>query len=571
MVSGFVLCNANQSSTISTNDPGIPNVLVIVTNLNGSFSNAVVTAADGSFSLLIPAFDPLAERLDPLSQVYAEALAPATLPADSTIVLPLAITNLSLMPIYFIDFAADLTNVVYTSGAGTSSTGNWLINSSECQPPSKGSLVSGFVLCNANQSSTFETNDIGIPNVLVIVTNQNGTFSNAVVTAANGFFNLLIPPFDPLAERLDPLSQIYVETLVPTTLPAESTIVFPPPITNLSPPLAYYINFASDLTTLVYTSGAGTSSTGNWLIDSPECQPPSKGSLVSGFVLCDANQSLTISANDPGIPNVRVIVTNQNGTFSNAVVTAANGFFKLLIPPFDPLAERLDPLSQVYVETLAPATLPADSTIVFPPAITYLSLTPAYYIDFAADLTTLTYTSGAGTSSTGNWLINSPECQSGTCKLTGNGLIVNKLGRLEHTFGGNISRVASPGATGHGQWTHTALTAKLLFQSTVVKTVTSGIIPGDPPNPASPEKMIEFSGVGTLKGIGSNRARYNTVYFTAQAEAPVQTGKHTQRYYLRVYTPDGVTRLLVSGDPSNPTHVATMPVSSIGLHIVQTR
>jgi hypothetical protein len=77
--------------------------------------------------------------------------------------------------------------------------------------------------------------------------------------------------------------------------------------------------------------------------------------------------------------------------------------------------------------------------------------------------------------------------------------------------------------------------------------------------------------VGTLKGIGGNRVSYNTVYFTAQAEAPVQTGKHTQRYYLRVYTPDGVTRLLVSGDSSNPTHVFTMPISSGDLNITQAR
>ena len=49
-VSGSVSCDANHNGVIDPNDAGLLNVLVVITNQNNSFSNATVTAADGSFS-----------------------------------------------------------------------------------------------------------------------------------------------------------------------------------------------------------------------------------------------------------------------------------------------------------------------------------------------------------------------------------------------------------------------------------------------------------------------------------------------------------------------------------------
>jgi hypothetical protein len=303
----------------------------------------------------------------------------------------------------------------------------------------------------------------------------------------------------------------------------------------------------------------------------PALAGTSKAATVTGFVLCDANQNRMFDTNDVGIPNVQIVVTNENGSFSNSTVTAANGFFSLQIPNFDPLAERRDPLSQVYVETLKAATLPPGSTILLPTPITNLIATPAYFIDFAADLTNLVFTSGSGRSTNGNWLINNPDCQteSGNCRLKGDGVIRSQTrNRPDHTFAGTIFSRTSPTMVRGGEWVDVAHNLNLLFRSTQVESVRCGDLAGAPSNRRMHKaSFIEFSGTGTLKGIGNNRVKFNPVMFTARAEDHDESATGVDRYYLRVFTPDGITRLLVSGDLSNPTNIVTVPISSGELEI----
>jgi hypothetical protein len=299
----------------------------------------------------------------------------------------------------------------------------------------------------------------------------------------------------------------------------------------------------------------------------------STAATVSGFVLCDANQNGTNDTSDVGIPNVQIVVTNQTGSFSNSTVTAGNGFFSLQIPNFDPLAERLDPLSQVYVEVLNPATLPPGSTIEFPMAITNLISTPAYFIDFAADLTNVVYTSASGTSTNGNWLINNPDCRTQTtttnCMLSGGGVIRSRTrNRPDHTFAGNIFSRISPSMIQGGNWVDVAHNLNLMFQSTTIESVRCGELPTTPSNRRFPTaSFIEFSGTGTLKGIGGNRMASIPVLFTARVEDRGQPGMGVDRYYLRVFTADGTTLLLVSGDPANPANIVPVPISSGNLNI----
>ena len=284
-----------------------------------------------------------------------------------------------------------------------------------------------------------------------------------------------------------------------------------------------------------------------------------RAALVTGVVQCDANRSLTNDVGDAGIGGVMVVVTSLAGGFSNSTFTAADGSFSVQIPNFDSLAERRDPLSQVYFETLVVATLPPASIILFPPAITYLSPTPGFYIDFfSADSTNLVYTSGPGSSSTGNWLVSSPSCQSSACGLSGDGIIRVSLRRLEHSFGGRISPTALPDGTRRGHWSDVAHGAKLRFQSTIVQTVSCG---------GSTANVIEFSGLGTLRGIAGNKARYDQVHFTARAEDHGRQGRGVDRYYLRVWSSDGTTLLLVSGDASNPLVIVPVPISTGNLTI----
>src|SRR2546429_9212425 len=85
--------------------------------------------------------------------------------------------------------------------------------------PTRAAVVTGIVQCDANQNGTNDIGDVGLANVTVVVISQNHSFSNSTVTAADGSFSLQIPNFDPLAERQDPLSQSYMQTVDATTLP----------------------------------------------------------------------------------------------------------------------------------------------------------------------------------------------------------------------------------------------------------------------------------------------------------------------------------------------------------------
>lgn len=284
---------------------------------------------------------------------------------------------------------------------------------------------------------------------------------------------------------------------------------------------------------------------------------------VTGFVLNDVNHNSTFDSGDAGIANVQVIIVSQAGGFSNATVTAADGSFSLTIPNFDPLALRRDPLSQSYIETLNPATLPAGATNLFPQPITYLSLTPAYYIDFAADLTNVTFTSGTGPTPTGDWLINVPAGLAADCSLTGSGAISTKgrQKKIEHSFQGRITPAG-------GQWTDLAHQARLQFKTTQIQTSECGTIEGTAAGSNSvPFNVMDFTGLGTLKGIGGSKTNYGTVNFTARVEDHGKPGKKADRYYLRVYSSDGATLLLVSGDQTDALNVITVPISSGDLRL----
>lgn len=134
---------------------------------------------------------------------------------------------------------------------------------------SRAATVNGTVFCDANQNGIIDTGDVGIPGVVVVITNQNNSFSNSAVTTADGSFSIEIPN-PPAPTAAIPSSQIFIETLEPTSLPEGSSIVIPTAITNVTSAPAYLITFTGG-TNLVFTSGSGQSSTGDWLINNPNC------------------------------------------------------------------------------------------------------------------------------------------------------------------------------------------------------------------------------------------------------------------------------------------------------------
>ncbi len=75
---GYVYCDSNGNGVIDSADLPVPGVLVVVTNVSGTFSNANWTPADGFFIMELPA--------GPGS--YVDYIHPLTLPKGTTAVLP---------------------------------------------------------------------------------------------------------------------------------------------------------------------------------------------------------------------------------------------------------------------------------------------------------------------------------------------------------------------------------------------------------------------------------------------------------------------------------------------------
>jgi hypothetical protein len=271
---------------------------------------------------------------------------------------------------------------------------------------------------------------------------------------------------------------------------------------------------------------------------------------VSGFVFCDANGDQVIDSNDVPIAGVTVIVTGLVGTFSNSTVTGPDGSFSLQIPPFDPLALRLDPLSQTYVETLDTNTLPAGSTIISPLPIVTQSPTNAYYIDYLPDFINVGFNSGIGATTNGDWLINNPDCQAqsvGSCSLSGSGVIKGGKGKNgKQSFGGKVS-------SSGGRWTHTTKTMQ--FKSTSIDTVD-----------CSGNNGITFSGTGILNTGKGKKKTSVTVSFTAFVQDNGKGKKNRDQYYINISDGD-TTLLLVSTDPADPTDVAPVTISSGNLTV----
>src|SRR5436853_3576088 len=75
---GNVYCDANTNGVIDSGDAPVQSVLVVVTNVSGTFSNASWTTAEGLFVIGLP------DQPDH----FVDYVHPATLPSGTTAVLP---------------------------------------------------------------------------------------------------------------------------------------------------------------------------------------------------------------------------------------------------------------------------------------------------------------------------------------------------------------------------------------------------------------------------------------------------------------------------------------------------
>lgn len=268
--------------------------------------------------------------------------------------------------------------------------------------------------------------------------------------------------------------------------------------------------------------------------------------LKTGTVFCDANTNGIIDTGDVPVQSVLVMVTNTSGTFSNASFTTAEGVFLVELQSFP----------DTYVDFIVPETLPPGTTAVLPPFNTF-TITNA-------------------TTVTNNFLIENPDCVSppstnnGHCWLTGGGTIKSDSGgKPLFNFGGVVNPGCSPTAAGGGNWNTIDHTQDLHFRGRNIQVVDCGNVPGfnGSTSPVSPFTFIEFQGVGTLTGIGGNKADFGTVNFFAHAEDLGEPGRGVDRLYLGVFDDSGTTLLLISADPSNPLDIAPVTISTGNLQM----
>lgn len=276
---------------------------------------------------------------------------------------------------------------------------------------------------------------------------------------------------------------------------------------------------------------------------------------VSGTVRCDANGNGEVDEGDLVLPNIRVVVTGTNITFSVTVMTNASGFFEVALPD----------VPGSYTLSIS---VPQGATL----------LTPQQNpMPFSVD--------DADTSVGGlKILISSPACSQQACWLTGGGAKFSTITGTpvaekgpQHTLGGNVNPGCNPDSGEGGQWNHVAHALKRHIQGLQIRVVRCGNVPGIPEgseSPATPFNFIEFEGTGTVKPVHGNRedGLPAPINFFARAEdrnepgsSGAKDGALIDRYFIHAWT-GTTTWLLVDGD-GNPSTVDPVPITDGNLQI----
>jgi hypothetical protein len=259
---------------------------------------------------------------------------------------------------------------------------------------------------------------------------------------------------------------------------------------------------------------------------------------------------------------INVTGTSCDGPFNASATTGPDGSYEITLAHCD----------GSFTVTLDLNSLPAGSTVISPPGGTASFVTT---VDDDSEVV--------------NFLIDGVACGSGKCWFTGGGAKIDPLvgipvGRKGKwiSFGGNVNPGCSPTAGDGGNWNHIDRLANLHFQGRAIQVLDCGNVTPPPPpgstSPVTPFNYIEWTGVGTVKGIQGNKVNVD-VYFNARTEdrnepgsKDSNAGAFIDRYYLHVFTnpadPVGSTILLVNGD-AHPLNVIPVEIDhgNFQLHI----
>jgi len=154
----------------------------------------------------------------------------------------------------------------------------------------------------------------------------------------------------------------------------------------------------------------------------------------------------------------------------------------------------------------------------------------------------------------------------GPCWLTGGGTIYKTKGKPHYSYGGVVNPGCSPTAAGGGNWNVVDHFAGLHFKGIDIQVIgCSGV---SDRSPKVDVNIIDFKGTGTISGVGGNPQPTIPVCFVAEAQDHGEPGAGKDSLYLHVYDcTSGATLLLISTDPSSPTTVAPVDISTGNLQI----
>ena len=281
---------------------------------------------------------------------------------------------------------------------------------------------------------------------------------------------------------------------------------------------------------------------------------PAFAATLEGCVYCDTNNNGVLDCDDKPLPGVFFLITGSY-SFCDSELTDSCGCYHQGLPDKD----------ACYKMVIDMSTLPPGSVVLDPPGGVFefcISYKQCYVKR--------------------NWLIDCPEPEK-ACWLTGGGVKFSSITGTkmaehgpDHNFGGNVFPSCDPDPGDGGNWNHISHDDRLHFQGKVITRVECGNVEGIEPgseSPVTPHNFIEFSGIGTLKGIKGNKADYGTVRFFARCEDRNEPGSRgakdgidVDRYFLHVFDSDGNTLLLVDMD-GNPATVDPITITGGNLQI----
>lgn len=270
----------------------------------------------------------------------------------------------------------------------------------------------------------------------------------------------------------------------------------------------------------------------------------SSHATTGGFVFCDSNGNGQFDTGDVPLTGVLVVVTNTSGTFSNAAWT---------ITPEGGFAIALGSTTDTYVEFIHPATLPTDATVVLPAGGVYTFTLAPNNTEFL-----------------GNFLVTSSTCTTNNppppppppptvtnfC-LKAAGTICGP-GKTRIVFNGSVSPACDGTNADTGEWDVCFRPARIRFQGSVVDITAAG---EDQNTSGATFRYIEFQGGGTISGIEGCKIKTTGVFFHGRAEDHGGCHNATDELYLRIFTAEGTTLLLISGDTADASDISPVPIT----------